>query len=173
MEAGFLGNQWSMQSENRALSFVWTKPAGQSALKSRRSCNSCCLEHLAKSLSTGAPMAPSVSSPSHLSPHPGASLGASSCLLSLMMFFLPHSFKIGPGTWALGEDPQISGYVHALHPSICYLTLWFLGWVMGSELGLEEIWVLLDSLPSFLGGGSRSRLVPGRVAPALCYPPPA
>lgn len=183
MEAGFLGNQWSMQSENRALSFVWTKLAGQPALKSRRSCISCCLEHLAKSLFTGAPTAPSVSSPSYLSPHPGASLGASSCLLASAAgalacrlswcFFLSHSFKIGPGAWASGEDPQISGYVHALHPSICYLTLWFLGWIMGSELGLEEIWVLLDSLPSFLGGGSRSRLVPGRVVPALCYPPPA
>ena len=27
---------------------------------------------------------------------------------------------------------------------------------MGSELRLEEIWVLLDSLSSFHGGGSRS-----------------
>ena len=132
-----------MQQENRVLSFVWTKPAGQPALKSKRSCISCCLEHLAKSLFTEAPTAPSVSSPSQLSPHPGASLGASSCLLASAAgalachlswcFFLPHSFKIGLGAWASGEDTQISGYVLVLHPSICYLTLWFLGWIMGLD----------------------------------------
>lgn len=180
MEAGFLGNQWSMQQENSVLSFVWTKPAGQPALKSRRSCISCCLENLAKSLFTEAPTAPSVSSPSQLSPHPGASLGASSCLLASTAgalachlswcFFLPHSFKIGLGAWALGEDPQISGYVLVLHPSICYLTLWFLGWIMGLELGLEEIWVLLDSLPSFHGRGSRSRSGPREGGPCSVVP---
>lgn len=44
-------------------------------------------------------------------PPPGASLGSSQQELLLAIshgcFFLPHSFKIGSGEWALGEDPQI------------------------------------------------------------------
>lgn len=108
-------------------------------------------------------------------PPPGASLGSSQQELLLAIshgcFFLPHSFKIGSGEWALGEDPQITGYVLAVHTPMCFLTLWFLGWIMGSELGPEETWVLSDSSLSFHRQESRSH--PGATDGGPCSVPPS
>lgn len=68
------------------------------------------------------------------------------------------------GSWE--KTPRSLGMYS--HPSVCYLTLWFLGWIMGSELRLEEIWVLLDSLSSFHGGETEVALVAVGGWPLLC-----
>lgn len=64
--------------------------------------------------------------------------GALACHHSWCLFF-SHSFKIGSGEWASGEDPSVSGYVLSMRIPACFSTPWFLGWVMGSELGPEDI----------------------------------
>lgn len=48
--------------------------------------------------------------PTSLLPHSGLLTPVSLAYLS-PSFFLPHSFKIGSGEWASGEDSEISGYV--------------------------------------------------------------